>query len=59
MWPIGSAVDKGGPKRRWYSAMLVTRIGWPTGPKPLAPTNAVTDVDTPVMVRTPDGRSSM
>jgi hypothetical protein len=39
--------------------MLATRVGLFTGPKLQPPAKAVTEVETPAMVRTPDGRSSV
>jgi hypothetical protein len=47
------------PSLRSKSAKLVSTIGSSVAPRAARPTNAVTEVDTPVMVRTPLGISSM
>jgi len=42
-----------------YSPKLVISVGVSTGPFGARPTNAVVDVETPVIVRTPLGISSI
>jgi hypothetical protein len=47
------------PKILSYSPKLAIWVGVSTGPFSARPTNAVVDVETPVIVRTPLGISSM
>jgi hypothetical protein len=47
------------PKVRVNSGKLWTVVGTLTGPRVAYPTKPVTDVATPVIVRTPLGTSSM
>jgi hypothetical protein len=47
------------PKTRPKSSMLSMTVGSSIGPRRARPTNAATEVATPVMVRTPLATSSM
>jgi hypothetical protein len=55
--PSGCAASQIGPNVRTYSAIERTFVGRFTGPWRVAPTKAVTEVETPTMVRAPDGTS--
>ena len=56
-WSVISLTAVSFPKFRSNSVKLRTRVGMLTRPRLIIPTNAAIEVDTPVIVRTPEDTS--